>query len=83
MHPRLRERREHLSTATTVDVDGRLKVMGATTYPINVTLHGMAPAKFGIAGSISSSGKQGPIEDRTFEIEFLGPGVQALDFTFG
>jgi Thioredoxin like C-terminal domain len=25
----------------------------------------------------------GPIVDRTFEIEFLDPGVQALDFTFG
>jgi hypothetical protein len=23
------------------------------------------------------------IQDRTFEIEFLDPGVQALDFTFG
>jgi thiol-disulfide isomerase/thioredoxin len=27
--------------------------------------------------------QQGPIVDRTFEIEFLDPGVQALDFTFG
>ena len=27
--------------------------------------------------------KKGPIVDRTFEIEFLDPGVQALDFTFG
>jgi len=27
--------------------------------------------------------QKGPIEDRTFEIEFLDPGVQALDFTFG
>ena len=27
--------------------------------------------------------QKGPILDRTFEIEFLGPGVQALDFTFG
>jgi hypothetical protein len=26
---------------------------------------------------------KGPIADRTFEIEFLDPGVQALDFTFG
>jgi thiol-disulfide isomerase/thioredoxin len=25
----------------------------------------------------------GPIRDRTFEIEFLDPGVQAFDFTFG
>jgi len=27
--------------------------------------------------------QKGPIKDRTFEIEFLDPGVQALDFTFG
>jgi thiol-disulfide isomerase/thioredoxin len=27
--------------------------------------------------------QKGPIEDRTFEIEFLDPGVRALDFTFG
>jgi hypothetical protein len=27
--------------------------------------------------------QQGRIEGRTFEIEFLDPGVQALDFTFG
>ena len=27
--------------------------------------------------------QKGPIIDRTFEIEFLDPGVQALDFTFG
>lgn len=27
--------------------------------------------------------QKGPIQDRTFEIEFLDPGVQALDFTFG
>jgi hypothetical protein len=27
--------------------------------------------------------QQGPIPDRTFEIEFLDPGVHALDFTFG
>ena len=52
MHPRLRERREHMSTATTVDVvgtardrvDGRFKVMGATTYLIDVTLPGTAHA---------------------------------------
>jgi hypothetical protein len=25
----------------------------------------------------------GPIVDRTFEIEFLDPGVEAYDFTFG
>jgi len=27
--------------------------------------------------------QKGQVEDRTFEIEFLDPGVQALDFTFG
>jgi thiol-disulfide isomerase/thioredoxin len=27
--------------------------------------------------------QKGPIQDGTFEIEFLDPGVQALDFTFG
>jgi thiol-disulfide isomerase/thioredoxin len=27
--------------------------------------------------------QKGPIGDRTFEIEFLDPGVQAFDFTFG
>jgi thiol-disulfide isomerase/thioredoxin len=27
--------------------------------------------------------RKGPIEDRTFEIEFLDPGVQAFAFTFG
>ena len=27
--------------------------------------------------------RKGPVEDRTFEIEFLDPGVQAFAFTFG
>jgi cytochrome c biogenesis protein CcdA/thiol-disulfide isomerase/thioredoxin len=27
--------------------------------------------------------QNGPVEDRTFEIEFLDPGVQAFSFTFG
>jgi thiol-disulfide isomerase/thioredoxin len=27
--------------------------------------------------------QKGPIQDRTFEIEFLDPGAHALDFTFG
>ncbi len=31
----------------------------------------------------NSSGKKGAVEDRTFEIEFLDPGVQAFAFTFG
>ena len=27
--------------------------------------------------------QKGKVEDRTFEIEFLDPGVQAFAFTFG
>ena len=27
--------------------------------------------------------QKGPVKDRTFKIEFLDPGVQAFDFTFG
>jgi hypothetical protein len=27
--------------------------------------------------------QKGSVEDRTFEIEFLDPGVQAFAFTFG
>jgi hypothetical protein len=27
--------------------------------------------------------QQGPVDDRTFEIRFLDPGVQAFAFTFG
>jgi Thioredoxin like C-terminal domain len=27
--------------------------------------------------------QKGPVKERIFEIEFLDPGVQALDFTFG
>jgi hypothetical protein len=27
--------------------------------------------------------QRGPVEDRTFDIEFLDPGVQAFAFTFG
>ncbi len=35
------------------------------------------------SGSISSMRQQGDIKDRTFEIQFLDPGVQAFAFTFG
>jgi hypothetical protein len=49
-----------MSTATTADVvgtardrvDGRLKVMGAATYPIDVTLFGMAQAALFLAFSM-------------------------------
>jgi hypothetical protein len=25
----------------------------------------------------------GPVTDRVFDIDFIGPGVEAFDFTFG
>ena len=34
-------------------------------------------------GSISSFASPGSITDRTFEITFLAPGVEAYVFTFG
>jgi thiol-disulfide isomerase/thioredoxin len=61
-----------------------------------VTLDGVAPGEnCGVDTVPDGTGKireprlyqlirqKGPILDRTFEIEFLDPGVQALDFTFG
>jgi len=61
-----------------------------------VTLDGAAPGEnCGVDTAPDGSGEireprlyqlirqKGPILDRTFEIEFLDPGVQALDFTFG
>ena len=61
-----------------------------------VRLNGAAPGESaGIDTSPDGSGEirvprlyqlirqKGPIVDRTFEIEFLDPGAQALDFTFG
>ncbi len=61
-----------------------------------VTLDGAAPGEnYGVDTAPDGSGEireprlyqlirqKGPIVDRTFEIEFLDPGVQALDFTFG
>ena len=61
-----------------------------------VRLDGAAPGEnFGIDTAPDGSGEireprlyqlirqNGPIVDRTFEIEFLDPGVHALDFTFG
>jgi cytochrome c biogenesis protein CcdA len=35
------------------------------------------------AGPISLFGKKGAVEDRTFEIDFLDPGVEAFAFAFG
>ena len=61
-----------------------------------VTLDGAAPGENqGVDTAPDGSGEireprlyqlirqKGPIVDRTFEIEFLDLGVQALDFTFG
>jgi thiol-disulfide isomerase/thioredoxin len=61
-----------------------------------VTLDGVAPGE-NHGGDAAADGageireprlyqlirQKGPIVDRTFEIEFLDPGVHALDFTFG
>lgn len=61
-----------------------------------VTLDGVAPGEnCGSDSSPDGTGEvreprlyqlirqKGPVQDRTFEIEFLDPGVHALDFTFG
>ncbi len=69
---------------------------GAATVPFRVTLDGEAPgASHG--GDVDSTGngfatearlyqlirQPGRIDDRTFEITFLEPGVEASVFTFG
>jgi thiol-disulfide isomerase/thioredoxin len=61
-----------------------------------VSLDGSAPGEDrGVDASSDGSGEvreprlyqlirqKGPVKDRTFEIEFLDPGVQAFSFTFG
>jgi hypothetical protein len=61
-----------------------------------VTLDGVAPGvNFGVDSAPDGSGvvreprlyqlirQKGLIKDHVFEIEFLDPGVQAFDFTFG
>ena len=61
-----------------------------------VTLDGLAPgADCGTDSAPDGTGEvrqprlyqlirqKSPVKDRTFEIEFLDPGVQAVDFTFG
>src|SRR5439155_12114646 len=52
-----------------------------------ITLDGKAPggshgADVDDSGSISSSGRAA-LKDRTFEVQFLDPGVQAFAFPFG
>jgi cytochrome c biogenesis protein CcdA/thiol-disulfide isomerase/thioredoxin len=69
---------------------------GKTPVRFRVTLDGKAPgAMHGVDIDAIGNGvvtsqrlyqlirQQGTIEDRTFEIEFLDPGVQAYSFTFG
>ena len=69
---------------------------GGKPVRFKVTLDGAAPGEnCGSDAAADGSGEireprlyqlirqKGPILDRTFEIEFLDPGVQALDFTFG
>jgi hypothetical protein len=67
-----------------------------TPVRFRVTLDGHAPgADHGVDSAPDGSGvvreprlyqlirQKGSVVDRTFEIEFLDPGVQAYDFTFG
>jgi thiol-disulfide isomerase/thioredoxin len=69
---------------------------GGKPVRFRVTLDGAAPREdCGVDSGADGSGEvreprlyqlirqKGPIEDRTFEIEFLDPGVQAFSFTFG
>jgi cytochrome c biogenesis protein CcdA/thiol-disulfide isomerase/thioredoxin len=69
---------------------------GTTPVRFRVTLDGKAPGEMhGMDTDASGVGtvttqrlyqlirQKGPIEDRTFAIEFLDPGVQAYSFTFG
>ena len=76
-----RERREHMSTTTTIDVvgtpldrvDGRLKVMGAATYPIDVTLPGLAHAVL-----VQSTVTSGRIRHIAVDAAQRAPGVLAV-----
>jgi hypothetical protein len=67
-----------------------------TTVPFRVLLDGEPPGDdHGLDVDNDGSGtlahqrlhqlirRQGPIRDRTFEIEFLAPGAEAYCFTFG
>src|SRR5207237_1042015 len=76
-----RERGEGMSTTTTVDVvgtararvDGRLKVMGAATYPIDVNLPGLAHAAL-----VQSTITSGRIGDIAVDAAERAPGVLAV-----
>ena len=70
-----------MSTTTTVDVvgtardrvDGRLKVMGAATYPIDVNLPGLAHAAL-----VQSTITSGRIRDIAVDAAERAPGVLAV-----
>lgn len=70
-----------MSTTTTVDVvgtardrvDGRLKVMGAATYPIDVNLPGLAHAAL-----VQSTITRGRIRDIAMDAAERAPGVLAV-----
>ena len=70
-----------MSTTTTVDVvgtpldrvDGRLKVMGAATYPIDVTLPGLAHAVL-----VQSTVTSGRIRHIAVDAAERAPGVLAV-----
>ena len=64
----------------------RFKVTLDGAAPVTITESIPAPtvpAKFESPGCISSSGRRDESQDRTFEIEFLDPGVEVFSFTFG
>ena len=84
---RFRSRDLHLVVAPTKD---------GKPVRFRVTLDGAAPGdNYGSDSTPDGTGEvreprlyqlirqKGQIKDRTFEIEFLDPGVQAFDFTFG
>jgi hypothetical protein len=69
---------------------------GGKPVRFRVTIDGKAPGQAaGVDSAADGSGavkeqrlyqlirQKGPIEDRTFTIEFLDPGVEAFSFTFG
>ncbi len=70
-----------MSTATTADivgtardrVDGRIKVMGAATYPIDVTLPGLAHAAL-----VQSTIISGRIRDIAVDAAERAPGVASF-----
>ncbi len=69
---------------------------GGKPIRFRITIDGKAPgADHGVDTDANGNGvvnenrlyqlirQQGAVQDRTFRIEFLGPGVEAFAFTFG